>query len=104
MLDSQEIERQVEDLLVNIFKPEKASNKRSFQKKKFEMLSKFIADLFNCNNSRECFNNISSLIILILNIYNEKFPVDIYSLNTDDFLKKSNSKYKLILKEEFLKD
>ena len=33
MLDSQEIERQVEDLLVNIFKPEKASNKRSFQKK-----------------------------------------------------------------------
>ncbi len=99
MLDSQEIERQVEDLLMNIFKPEKASNKRTIQKKKFKLLSKLIADLFNCKNSRECFINISSLIILILNIYNEKFPVDIYSLNTDDSLK-TNSKYKNILKEE----
>ena len=102
MLDSHVIEEQVEDFLTNIFNPEKVSNKRTMQKRKYILLSKLIADLFNCSNSKECFNNISSLINLILNIYNEKFPVDIYSLNTDNSLKKSNSKYKHILKGEFL--
>jgi len=104
MLDSQEIERQVEDLLVNIFNPEKASNKRRIQKKKFILLSKLIADLFNCNNSKECFTNISSLIILILNIYNEKFPADIYSSEEGHAEKIFDSKSKLLLKQEFLVD
>ncbi len=103
MLNSQIIERKVEVFLNTIFKSKKSTN-RIVQKKKFKLLSKLIADLFNCKNCRECFKNISSLIILILNIYNEKFPVDIYSFNTDDFLKISNSNYKDILKEEFLID
>ena len=102
MLNSQIIERKVEVFLNTIFKSKKSTNRRKIQKKKFKLLSKLIADLFNCKNSRECFKNISSLIILILNIYNEKFPVDIYSFNADDSLKKSNPEYKHILKGEFL--
>ena len=104
MLDSQVIERQVEDFLTNIFKPEKVSNKRTIQKKKFVLLSKLIADLFNCINSKECFNNISSLIILILNIYNEKFPVDVYSSEEGHAEESLDSKFKFLLKREFLVD
>jgi len=104
MLDSQEIERQVEDFLTTTFKPEKVSNKSTIQKKKFILLSKLIADLFKCTNSKECFTNISSFIILILNLYNEKFPADIYSSEENHAEKIVDSKYKLLLKQEFLVD
>jgi len=96
------IERIVENFLSKIFSPNDSLNKEYYQKKKFILLSKLVADLFNSKNSRVCFNNISNLIILILNIYNEQFPVDIYSGVKDNTLKKCNSKYKQILKEEFL--
>ena len=104
MLNSQIIERKIEVFLNTIFKSKKSTNRRIVQKQKFKVLSKLITDLFRRKNCRECFKNISSLIILILNIYNEKFPVDIYSFNTDDSLKISNSNYKDILKKEFLID
>lgn len=103
-MNSKIIERKVENFLSNIFKPNNSLNKDSHQKGKFIILSKLVADLFNSKNSRVCFNNVSSLIILILNIYNEQFPVDIYSEVEDNSLKKFNSKYKQILKEEFLID
>jgi len=103
-LNSKIIERKVEKFLSNIFKPNNSLNKDSYQKRKFILLSNLVADLFNSKNSRVCFNNVSSLIILILNIYNEQFPVDIYSEVEDNSLKKFNSKYKQILKEEFLID
>ena len=96
------IEKKVEDFLKNIFKSETKVNKRALQRKKFLLLSKLVADLFKSKNSQVCFNNISSLVILILNIYNENFPVDIYSNLEENSLKRFNSKYKHILKEEFL--
>ena len=96
------IEKKVEDFLKNVFKSETIFNKKSLQRKKFVLLSKLVADLFKSKNSQVCFNNISSLIILILNIYNEKFPVDIYSNVEESSLKRFNSKGKHILKEEFL--
>ena len=101
-MNSLTIERKVEDFLRNIFKSETVFNKKYLQRKKFVLLSKLVADLFNSKNSQVCFNNISSLIVLILNIYNEKFPVDIYSNLEENSLKRFNSKYKHILKEEFL--
>ena len=101
-MNSLTIEKKVEDFLRNIFKSETIFNKKYLQRKKFVLLSKLVADLFNSKNSQVCFNNISSLIVLILNIYNEKFPVDIYSNIEDNSLKSFNSKYKRILKEEFL--
>lgn len=101
-MNSKIIERKVENFLSKLFKSNDALNKEYYQKKKFILLSKLVADLFNSKNSRVCFNNISSLIILILNIYNEQFPVDIYSGIKETSLKEHNSKYKQILKEEFL--
>jgi hypothetical protein len=101
-LNSRTIEKKVENLLQKVFKPEIPSNIKTLQKKKFVLLSKLVADLFNNKNSQVCFNNISNLIILILNIYNEKFPIDKYSLTEENSKKKFNSKRKHILKEEFL--
>jgi len=101
-LNSRTIERKVESFLQNVFKQETPSNKKIIQRKKFILLSKLVADLFNSKNSQICFSNISNLIILVLNIYNEKFPVDIYSLEKEISKKESNSKFKHILKEEFL--
>lgn len=101
-MNSLTIEKKVEDFLKNIFKSETKVNKKALQRKKFILLSKLVADLFKNKNSQVCFNNISSLVILILNIYNEKFPVDIYSNSEENSLKRFNSKYKHILKEEFL--
>ncbi len=101
--ESRIIEKKVENFLKHIFKPENSFNRRKLQKRKFFLLSKFVADLFNSKNSRICFNNISNLIILILNIYNENFPVDSYFSIDDNSLKSFNSEYKHILKEEFLK-
>ena len=103
-LNSRIIERKVEHFLQNVFKPETAFNKKQQQKKKFILLSKLVADLFERKNSRVCFNNISNLIILILNIYNEKFPVDIYSLEEETSTKKLSLKFKHLMKEEFLID
>lgn len=74
---SSSIEKQVEDFLENSFGTDDYFFDSEIQKKRFVLLSKLVADLFNCKNSTVCFHNISNLIILILNIYNEKFPVDI---------------------------
>ncbi len=100
-LNSRAIERKVEHFLHNVFKQETPSNKKNLQRKKFALLSKLVADLFENKNSQVCFSNISNLIILVLNIYNEKFPVDIYSRKKNSN-QESNLKFKHILKEEFL--
>ena len=99
---SSSIEKQVEDFLENSFSTDDYFFDREIQKKRFFLLSKLVADLFNCKNSTVCFHNISNLIILILNIYNEKFPVDVYSNGKISRTKKPNSKLKHIIKENLL--
>jgi hypothetical protein len=98
-LNSRVIERKVEHFLQTIFRSDKVSNKKEIQRKKFLLLSKLVADLFENKNSQVCFNNISSLIILILNIYNDKFPIDVYSREQET---RNDSLHKQILKKEFL--
>jgi hypothetical protein len=99
--NSHAIERKVEHFLNDIFKQEISSNKKSLQRKKFILLSKLVADLFENKNSQICFSNISNMIILVLNIYKEKFPIDIY-FDDKNPKEESNSKIKDILKEDFL--
>jgi len=96
------IEKQVEDFLENSFGTDDYFVDSEIQKKRFFLLSKLVADLFNCKNSITCFHNVSNLIILILNIYNEKFPVDVYSNGKISRIKKPNSKLKHIIKEYLL--
>jgi len=98
-VNSRTIEKLVEDFLDNSFNTEDYFNNSEIQKKRFVLLSKLVGDLFNCKNSAVCFHNISNLIVLILNIYNEKFPVDIYSNGRTDSIKKNNNNYKRIIKE-----
>jgi hypothetical protein len=97
--ESNSIEKQVKDFLENSFCSEKIVFNEKIQKKRFSLLSKLVADLFNCNNSTICFHNISNLIILILNIYNEKFPIDIYSNSKRNVFQKLTPELKRILKE-----
>ncbi|MFX1419933.1 MAG: hypothetical protein ACFE9N_13525 [Promethearchaeota archaeon] len=101
-LNSRIIEKKVETFLENVLKPETPFNKKIIQRKKFTLLSKLVTDLFDNKNSRVCFNNISNLIVLILNIYNEKFPIDNFSIEDGYSKKEINSKCKDILKQEFL--
>lgn len=100
--NSESIEKKVEDFLENSFCTKDYVFNDEMQKRRFSLLSKLVADLFNCKNSAICFHNISSLIVLILNIYNEKFPIDIYSNNKKSLIRKPNSKLKQIMKENLL--
>jgi hypothetical protein len=99
---SRDIEKQVEDFLDKSFNSEDNFINGVVQKKRFVLLSRLVADLFNCKNSAICFHNISNLIVLILNIYNEKFPVDLYSNGRVNSIKKSNNNFKRIIKENLL--
>jgi len=101
-VNSQLLEKKVEDLLENILKPEESENKRRIQRIKFRLLSKLVADLFDNKDSRECFHNISNLIILMLNLYKDTFPVDIFLNKEKEREVKSTTKHKQILKQEFL--
>ncbi|MFX0030289.1 MAG: hypothetical protein ACFE8B_13845 [Candidatus Hermodarchaeota archaeon] len=96
------IEKQVEDFLENSFCSEDFVFNDEIQRKRLSLLSKLVANLFNCKNSTICFHNISNLIIVVLNIYNEKFPIDIYSNGKRNLTQKPNSKIKHILKEDLL--
>ena len=102
MLNTESIEKQVEDFLENSFRAEDRSFDNEIQKRRFALLSKLVADLFNCNNSALCFHNISNLIVLILNIYNEKFPIGMYSNGKRYSDKGKDSKFKQMLKDNLL--
>lgn len=99
---SNSIEKQVEDFLKNSYCSEDTVFDEEIQKKRFSLLSKLVDDLFNCNNSITCFHNISNLIILILNIYHEKFPIDVYSNGNKNLIQKPDPELKRILKENLL--
>ena len=98
-VNSRNIEKQVEDFLDGSFNTEDYFVNSETQKERFTLLSKLVVDLFNCKNSAVCVHNISNLIILILNIYNEKFPVDLYS---NGGAKKSRNNFKRIIKENLV--
>ena len=101
-MNSRAIEKQVENFLDKSFNTEDYYTNSETQRKRYILLSKLVADLFNCKNSAVCFHNISNLIILILNIYNEKFPVDIYSNGGTDSIKNNNTYFKRIIKESLI--
>ncbi|MHA1988487.1 MAG: hypothetical protein ACW98D_17795 [Promethearchaeota archaeon] len=98
-MNSRIIEKRVEDFLDNYFNSEDNFTNSDIQKKRFDLLSKLVSELFDCKNSTVCVHNISNLIVLILNIYRERFPVDIYTNGITETIEKSNNNVKRILKE-----
>jgi hypothetical protein len=79
----------------------KFDNKK-IQKCKFKLISELVHDLFKYKNCRDCFINISNLIILFLTVFEKDSPFDIYSGYDDEFeLIDEDVEYRNILREEF---
>jgi len=72
------------------------------QKKKFLLLTELLLKLCTTRNIRSNFKNLTSLILLFLNIYKKNYPVDIYSKGTKKNLldEQKNLKFKNILRQE----
>ena len=80
-------------------------DKNQLQKQKFALLSKLIRELCASRDSKTRFTNLSSLIILLLNLYKKNYPLDKFSLTVSKLEKsnrKNNLEFKRILKDEFL--
>ncbi|MFO7797330.1 MAG: hypothetical protein ACQERB_09420 [Promethearchaeati archaeon] len=58
-----------------------AQNKRIKQKKKFELVSKLVDDLFKYKERTGCYSTISNLIISALLSTDYECPIDIYDNN-----------------------
>lgn len=76
-------------------------DKEKVQKCKFKLISELVNELFKYKNCRDCYVNISNLIILFLTIFDKESPCDNYSESEEDKFIDENLKYKSILKKEF---
>ena len=75
------------------------------KKGKFKLLSYLIKELCSYQNSKLRFNNISSLIILFLNLYKKNYPLDICSNDENKPSKlagENSSEFKRIIRSELL--
>ena len=77
------------------------ADKERVQKCKFKLISELVNELFKYKNCRDCYVNISNLIILFLTIFDKESPCDKYSESEEDESIDENLEYKSILKEEF---
>ena len=78
---------------------------RNIQKKKFSLLTELFLKLCTNKNCKGKFKNLSSLILLLLNLYKKNYPVDIFSKRKSGILetKGNSSEIKRILKQELRK-
>jgi len=74
------------------------------QKSKFSLLSELLLKLCTSRNIRGNFKNLTSLILLFLNIYKKNYPLDVYSLDRKEPQLKEQDylKIKSVLKQELL--
>ena len=76
-------------------------NKDIIQRCKFQLISELVNDLFKYKNCRDCFINISNLIILFLTIFEKDSPFDMYSGYNEEDLIDHSADFRNILKGEF---
>lgn len=78
------------------------SDEIQVQKNKFTLLSDLLLKLCTSRNVKDNFKNLTSLILLFLNMYKKNYPLDVYSKNTEEYqLKKEEDlKIKCILSQE----
>ncbi|MFX1256514.1 MAG: hypothetical protein ACFFAN_01540 [Promethearchaeota archaeon] len=75
---------------------------KKMQKCKFFLISLLVSKLFKYKNSKESYINISSLIILCSTIFEEGYPIDIYSgYKEEGNFMDVKLDYRKILKQEF---
>ncbi len=75
---------------------------RNIQKKKFSLLTELFLKLCTNKNCKGKFKNLSSLILLLLNLYKKNYPVDIFSKEQlkNPETKRNSLEFKRILKQE----
>jgi len=75
------------------------------QKKKFSLLTELFLKLRTNKNYVSNFRNISSLILILLNLYKKSYPVDIFSteMSKNPETKSNILEFKRILKQELQK-
>lgn len=80
------------------------SDESQVQKKKFALLSELLLKLCTNRNIGDNFKNLTSLILLFLNMYKKNYPLEVFSIQTkEDQLKEQDTlKIKRILKQELL--
>jgi len=73
------------------------------QKNKFTLLSELLLKLCTSRNIKSNFKNLTSLILLFLNMYKKNYPLDVYSPDTKEIQVKyqESLNIKHILKQEF---
>lgn len=79
-------------------------NEKEVQRNKFILLSDLLLKLCTSRNIKSSFKNLTSLILVLLNVYKENYPLDVYSTDTKEIKlkKQENQQIKHILKQELL--
>ncbi len=74
------------------------------QKSKFTLLSDLLLKLCTSRNVKSNFKDLTSLILLFLNMYRKNYPIDIYSASTKESQLKphDNLILKHILRQELI--
>lgn len=74
------------------------------QKSKFKLLSDLLLILCTSRNVKSNFKDLTSLILLFLNMYKKNYPIDVYSPDRKESQLKlqDNLKIKRILRQELI--
>ena len=80
------------------------SDESLIQKHKFTLLSELLLKLCKSRNVKGNFKNLTSLILLFLNVYKKNYPIDAYSSKTREcqLEEQESLEIKSILKQELL--
>ena len=79
-------------------------DKVELQKKKFNLISKLVANLFKYKNSKICYNSISNLISSSLTSLGKDYPIDIHYGKSEDLFNMLNGESRVILEKEVKTD
>ena len=74
------------------------------QKNKFALLSELLLKLCTSRNMKSNFKNLTSLLLLFLNMYRKNYPLDVYTADSIQKLakKQEDLNIKRILRQELL--
>lgn len=77
-------------------------NEKEVQRNKFILLSDLLLKLCTSRNIKSNFKNLTSLILVLLNVYKANYPLDVYTTDTKEIKlkKQENQQIKHILKQE----
>ena len=78
----------------------KSTKKKELQRRKFGMINKLANDIYESKNSRTRFNQISNQMLLLLNLSEEKTPLDIFFDEEEEYIKDNSDVFRDILRSE----